>query len=195
VGRTRRARRPPWLWGLCSSANQIEQARSCVFAISRLGAVAVRNDNQPSVAGNAPAGEMAQARAHVVGQRAASLQCKAQLHCSSDLVDVLPSRPRSANEGFFDVRFIDDDGGRDANAVISIRHVWRMSRDPSLVLRTIRMHQRSAAAHAQVLALPQACGILASCKRCRLRLESWSGFSVAPLRSEQPRVVRGEISS
>ena len=126
---TRRPCRRPRLGRLCSPANQIEQARPGIFAIARLGTVAVRDDNQPSISGDAPSGDMAQAAAHVIGERTACFQCEAQLHCTSDLVDVLPSRSGGADEGFLDVPFVQEDGGRDANSAIWSGHVCSMRTD------------------------------------------------------------------
>src|SRR5260370_2752189 len=84
AARTRRDRGAP---------DQLHQTRARVIAVALLRAMALRVDHQHALAGEPPAGEPLEPRAHGLGQARRAAHVEAQLHRARKLVDVLPAAP------------------------------------------------------------------------------------------------------
>ena len=104
-------RRPPSLAGGGRLADQRNQALDGVAAIHLLAAEAVRRDDQHAVAAGALAGQHAQPLQHPWRQRCRARNVEAQLYRGGDLVDVLPPRAGSADEGKLDFVLVERDAG------------------------------------------------------------------------------------
>ena len=62
-------------------------------------------------------------RAHVASERWRAAHVKSQLDRSRDLIDILPTRSRSADEALLDIPFVDCNGTRDSDHTTIVPHV------------------------------------------------------------------------
>ena len=93
---------------------ELDQPRQRILPVARLGAMALRIDDEHALARQAAAGEPLEPPPDLVGQVRAG-DVEAQLDRGRDLVDVLAARSRGAQEALLDAALVDRNAGRDAN--------------------------------------------------------------------------------
>src|SRR6266849_176887 len=90
-------------------SDQFDQAVERVLAVALLGAVALRGDHQHALARQSPAGQPFKPSAHIVGQALRAAHVEAKLHRARELVDILPTRSRGADEPLLELALVDAD--------------------------------------------------------------------------------------
>src|SRR6476619_1607567 len=100
--------------------DQFDQTVARVLAVALLGAMALCADDQHAVAGEAAAGEALEPGAHVIGEVGRAAHSETRLHGAREHVDVLPARPRGADEAFIQLAVVDGDAAGDADHAATI---------------------------------------------------------------------------
>ena len=93
-------------------ADEVGQPRARVLAVALLRAEALGADDEHALVRDAPPGEPHQPVAHGERQAAGMAHVETQLDRGRDLVDVLPARPRGADEALLEVALVDRDARR-----------------------------------------------------------------------------------
>src|SRR3954470_12220778 len=115
--------------------DQIDETVARVLAVALLGAMALCADDQHAVAGEAAAGEALEPGAHVIGKVGRAAHIETKLDGARDLVDVLPARPRGADEAFIQLVVVDGDAAGDADHAVTI--AWLCRQPPRIGRRII----------------------------------------------------------
>src|SRR5262245_1496954 len=102
--------------------DQLGEAFARLLAVALLGAVALRDDDEHAVVGEAPAGEALEPRPHVRRQRARLPQVETQLHRRRQLVDVLAARSGRADKILLDLTLVEADAVGDADHALVLAY-------------------------------------------------------------------------
>src|SRR5215831_4904596 len=107
--------RPAWNRRHGGAADQFDETLARVLAVAFLGAMALGVDYDRALAGEPPAGEPLEPRAHVLGKARRAAHVEAKLHRARELVDVLPAGTGRADEMLLELALADADRRSDAD--------------------------------------------------------------------------------
>ena len=99
----------------CCLVDKRDKPIERILPVTLLGTVFLCRDDQHAIAGHSSSGQSLKALLNILWYGSRMAYVEAKLHRGRDLVDVLTTGPRRANENFLDVTLVDGDGWTDTD--------------------------------------------------------------------------------